>query len=185
MTLALKMNWRQTQPCKGKKQRGQSLLQSAGMQSPRASPHRCPAPKAPLCAAFFVCHASPNKHVRQHVQAAKVNCKGNMTIHSCEQGASDCYHSKLKCLGAQGVPPTILSADAPDDFARTAAAAAVQFLKCLAAHVDALTSKSLADLSPESATYAQRTLLQSVEREDALTHPADSAHHKAQVCCGS
>lgn len=51
-------------------------------------------------------------------------------------------------------------------------------VQCFTAHVDALTSKHLAEISPHCAKYVQKTILQALEETIPLN---DSEDHKVQV----
>lgn len=54
-------------------------------------------------------------------------------------------------------------------------------MQCFTAHIDALTSSHLAEISPECARYVQRTLQQALEKTATSPSPDDPQRHEAQV----
>ncbi|KAL3133077.1 hypothetical protein ABBQ38_006979 [Trebouxia sp. C0009 RCD-2024] len=53
-------------------------------------------------------------------------------------------------------------------------------MQCFTAHIDALTSSHLAEISPECARYVQRTLQQALEKTATSPSPDDPQRHEAQ-----
>ncbi|KAL3149295.1 hypothetical protein ABBQ32_002108 [Trebouxia sp. C0010 RCD-2024] len=53
-------------------------------------------------------------------------------------------------------------------------------MQCFTAHIGALTSNHLAEISPEGAKYVQRRLLQALQKTATSPSPDDSQQHKAQ-----